>query len=175
MDPFIGQIIPVGFNFAPIGWLLCQGQLVAIGQYEALYNLIGTQYGGDGASTFAIPNLCGRVPTHQGQATGRSAYPLGQVVGTETVTLTSQQIGQHTHPFKVSPAFATTTTPGNTTAVGPASSGTGIYIFGTSAPNTSLAPNSISTAGGSNPHENRQPFQVLNYIIAYQGEYPSQG
>lgn len=173
MEPFVGQIILVGFNFAPYGWFQCQGQLISIAQYDALYALIGTTYGGDGQTTFGLPDLRGRVPTQQGQGTGLSPYSIGERTGTESVTLTSAQIGSHTHPFNASAKFATGTTPGNTTALAPASAGAGIFVYGTSAPNTSLAPGSIGTTGGSNPHENRQPYLALNYIIAWAGIFPS--
>jgi len=174
MQPYVGQIIPVGFNFAPVGWFLCQGQLVPISEYQALYNLIGTYYGGDGTTTFGLPNLCGRSPLHQGQGPGLSNYVIGELTGTENVMLTSMQVGAHSHPFRTSKNAATTTTPGNTTALGLASAGTGIFVYGVPQPNTSLAPNAIGATGNSLPHENRQPFLVLNYIIAWAGVFPSQ-
>jgi microcystin-dependent protein len=174
MEPFVGQIILVGFNFAPVGWFLCQGQLVPISAYEALYTLIGTTYGGDGQTTFAVPDLRGRVPTHQGQRSGGSIYVMGERTGTESVTLSSAQIGAHTHPLNASAKFANTTTPGNTTALAPASAGANIFVYDTGAPNTSLAPGSISMTGGTTAaHENRQPFVVFNYIIAWAGIFPS--
>jgi microcystin-dependent protein len=173
MEPFIGQIILVGFNFAPYGWFLCQGQLIPIAQYDTLYALIGTTYGGDGQTTFAVPDLRGRVPTHWGQGTGLSPYPIGERTGTESVTLINSQIGAHTHQFNASALFANTTTPDNTTTLAPASAGKDIYVYGTSAPNTSLAPGSISSVGGSSPHENRQPYLAFNYIMAWAGIFPS--
>jgi microcystin-dependent protein len=174
MEPFVGQIILVGFNFAPFGWFLCQGQLIPIAEYQALYALIGTTYGGDGQSTFAVPDLRGRTPTHQGQALSGTTYTLGEIVGTEEVTLTTAQIGQHTHPFKVSNKAANLTTPSNATAVGVANSGAGIHVFGTNGPNTQLLPASISVAGSGIPHENRQPYLAFNYVIAWNGIFPSQ-
>jgi microcystin-dependent protein len=173
MEPLVGQIILVGFNFAPVGWFLCQGQLIPIAAYEALYALIGTTYGGDGQTTFAVPDLRGRVPTHQGQRTGGSPYAIGERTGSESVTLTSSQIGSHTHEFNASALFANTTTPGNTTTLAPASAGKDIFVYGTTAPNASLAPGSISTVGSSNPHENRQPYLAFNYIIAWAGIFPA--
>jgi len=172
MVPFVGQIILVGFNFAPPGWFLCQGQLIPIAEYEPLYSLIGTTYGGDGQSTFAVPDLRGRVPTHQGQGNG-SSYIVGERTGAETVTLTSQQVGQHSHQFRASANAANSTTPGSPTALGTASAGAGIFVYDTSAPNTSLAPGSISATGGSSAHKNLQPFLVFNYIIAWQGIFPA--
>ena len=179
MEPFVGQIILVGFNFAPVGWFLCQGQLVPIAQYETLYALLGTTYGGDGTSTFALPDLRGRVPTHEGQLSGGSFYNIGQQLGTEEVTLISNQIGAHTHQLRTSSKLApsgTGTTPSNTTALGVSASGTpgsNIFVYGTSAPNTTLNPASISSSGNNQPHENRQPYLALNYIIAWAGIFPA--
>jgi microcystin-dependent protein len=173
MEPFVGQIIPVAFNFAPPGWFLCQGQLVPISEYQALYTLIGTIYGGDGQQTFGIPNLSGRSPLHYGQGIGLSAYTMGETVGSEGVTLNSSQIGAHTHPFIASNKAATTTIPGPTTALGGASAGVGISVYATTTSNTSLAPASIGNVGGSQLHENRQPYLACTYIIAWAGIFPS--
>jgi microcystin-dependent protein len=176
-QPFIGQIIPVGFNFAPVGWFLCQGQLVPIAEFSVLFNLIGTTYGGDGISTFGIPNLCGRVPLHQGQGQGLSPYPLGQTVGSESITLLASNLPAHTHPFRASGNSATSTTPGTgaaLSALGTATAGAGISVYGAGAPSTTLNPRSISQAGSSQPHENHQPYQVINFIIAWAGVFPSQ-
>lgn len=179
MEPLVGQIILVGFNFAPYGWFLCQGQAVSIAQYQALYAAIGNTYGGDGETTFAVPDLRGRVPTHQGQLSGGSLYTIAQRLGTEEVTLTSNQVGAHNHSLKTSSSAApagTGTTPTNTTVLGVSSSGqpnSGIFVYGTGAPNTSLASDAISSSGNSLPHENRQPYLVLNYIIAWNGVFPS--
>ena len=176
-QPFIGQIIPVGFNFAPPGWFLCQGQLVSIAEFSVLFNLIGTTYGGDGTTTFGIPNLCGRVPLHHGQGQGLSTYVLGQMVGSESITLLAPNLPTHTHPFRASGTNATSTTPGTGTALsalGAATAGTGISVFGTGSPSTTLNPKSISQAGSSQPHENQQPYQVVNFIIAWAGVFPSQ-
>jgi len=174
MEPFVGQIIPVGFNFAPVGWFLCQGQLVSIADYTVLFQLIGTTYGGDGVQTFGIPDLRGRVPLSAGQAPGLSTYVIGELTGTENVTLTSAQVGAHTHPFETSSKAATSTTPANTTALGVASSGASIFVYGPGPSNTPLAPASIGSSGSSLAHENRQPFQAVNYIIAWAGIFPSQ-
>jgi len=177
MEPFVGQVILVGFNFAPYGWFLCQGQLISIANYTALYALIGTTYGGDGQQTFALPDLRGRVPTHQGQLTGGSSYIIGQPFGTEGVSLISNQVGSHNHQVKTSSKAATGITPGNTMALGVSKSGTpgsNIFVYGTSAANTTLNPGSISSAGSSQPHENRQPYLAFNYIIAWAGVFPSQ-
>jgi microcystin-dependent protein len=173
-QPFVGQILAVGFNFAPNGWFLCQGQLVPIAQYDALYNLIGTTYGGDGTSTFALPNLCGRVVINQGQGPKLSNYLLGQISGSENVTLVANQNGAHSHGLLASSKTGTTITPGATTALAQNDQALA-DMYSTAATNTSLAPGSIGPAGGSQPHENRQPFMTLNYIIAWAGVYPSQG
>jgi microcystin-dependent protein len=176
MEPFVGQIIPVGFNFAPPGWFLCQGQLVAISNFATLFQLIGTTYGGDGQTTFGIPNLQGRIPLHDGQGTGLSNYTIGEVTGTESVTLLSSQIGQHSHPFMTSTQTSNATTPGPTTALGIATTGSNnnIFVYGAAGgTNTTLAPASIGPAGSSIPHENRQPYLALNFIIAWAGIFPS--
>lgn len=180
MEPFVGQIILVGFNFAPYGWFQCQGQLLPISQYDTLFALLGTTYGGDGVQTFALPDLRGRVAAHQGQLSGGSFYVPGERLGAEEITLTSNQVGAHTHQLKTSSKAApagTGTTPSNTTVLGVSTSGqpnSGIFVYGSGSPNTNLAPNSISPSGSSLPHENRQPYLALNYIIAWAGIFPSQ-
>jgi microcystin-dependent protein len=174
MQPFVGQIIPVGFNFAPVGWFLCQGQLVPIDQYTVLYTLIGTAYGGDGVQTFGIPDLRGRVSLHDGQGSGLSSYFIGQLTGAENVTLLSSQVGAHTHSFMTSTKAADSITPASTTALGLASAGVGISVYGPGPSNTTLAPNAIGNAGSSAPHENRQPYLAVNFIIAWAGIFPSQ-
>lgn len=164
-DPYIGQLLLVGFNFAPEGWALCAGQLMAINQNPALYNLIGTTYGGDGVNTFALPDLRGRVPVHQG-----AGYVIGQIAGNESVTLTLQNYPQHVHTFLAGSANANNTNPsgnaigGGVPAFGATPTVAGQFVGGT----ISLAP------GNSLPHENRQPFLAMNWIIALNGVYPSQ-
>jgi microcystin-dependent protein len=173
-QPFIGQVIAVGFNFAPVGWALCNGQLLSISEYQALYTLIGTTYGGDGVNTFGLPNLQGHAALSQGTGAGLPTYVLGEVSGSESVTLTASQIGNHPHTLNASAQTGGTTTPGSTVALGqnpqPA-----VNAYSTSAPTTSLAQSSIGPSGGSQPHENRQPYLTINYIIALYGVYPSQG
>jgi len=173
-QPFVGQIIAVGFNFAPDGWLLCNGQLLPISQYDVLFNLIGTTYGGDGQSTFAVPNLCGRVALSQGQGPNLANYALGQTAGSESVTLSAGQTGGHSHALMAPALAGTTTTPGTTTALAQ-NAQPAVDMYGTAAPNTSLAVASITPAGGNQPHENRQPYLTVNYIIAWAGVYPPQG
>jgi microcystin-dependent protein len=165
-EPFIGEIRIVGFNFAPQGWALCNGQLLAISQNTALFSLLGTFYGGDGQSSFALPNLQSRVPVHQGTGTGLSPYVLGQVGGAESITLTAAQMPKHAHALN---AVTTAHTSGLPT--GHLLSGNGAY--GNPPPNTQLDKSAVGGQGGSQAHENRPPFLVLNFIIALQGIYPA--
>lgn len=171
-DPYVGQIIAVGFNFAPIGWLECAGQSLSISTYEVLFTLIGTTYGGDGVSTFNLPDLRGRAAVNQGQGPALSNYVLGQATGVETVTLTQSQIGAHTH-LLMDGAAATTSTPTASTVLGTPPSTDAIYL--TAGPTVALSPNAVTPfAGGNQPHDNLQPYQTINYIIATAGVYPSQ-
>jgi microcystin-dependent protein len=173
-QPFVGQVIAVGFNFAPVGWFLCNGQLLPISQYDVLFNLLGTTYGGDGISTFGLPNMNGRAPLCMGTGSGLSTYVLGQAAGTESVTLLSNQVGLHSHTLATSAKAGTASSPGPTLALGTSSfTDAGLYLQ--AAPNTTLAGTSIGQAGQGLPHENRQPFVTVNYIIAAFGIYPSQG
>ena len=172
-QPYVGQILAVGFNFAPVGWLQCNGQTLPIAQFDVLFSLIGTTYGGDGVNTFALPNLCGRAAVHQGQGTGLAPYVLGQVAGSESVTLTSGQVGSHAHALMASQQVGSAATPGPTVALSQ-NAQTLVNLYGTVAANTTLSPGSIGPAGGSQPHENRQPELTINYIIAFEGIYPSQ-
>jgi len=174
-EPFLGQIIAVGFNFAPIGWKLCDGQLLSIAENPALFNLIGTAYGGDGQSDFGLPDLRGRVAISQGQATGQPNYTTGQIAGSETVILTANQTAGHAHTLLASSQKGTTDTPDNTMALAENDQAR-VHMYATVAANTSLAPASVTTtATASQPHENRQPYLVINYIIAVEGLFPSQG
>lgn len=169
MDPYIGEIRMFGGNFAPDGWALCQGQQMPISQYQELFSLIGTTYGGDGQSTFNLPDLRCRIPVHQGSGAGQS-YALGQQGGSENVTLLPAQLPAHTHLAHANSKPADQVSPkGNVWA--PASTGT-IYA----APPASLAAASqaIGSAGGGQPHDNMSPFLVINFIIALAGIWPSQ-
>ncbi|UWZ86118.1 phage tail protein [Occallatibacter riparius] len=161
--PYVGEIRMFAGNFAPVGWAFCAGQLVPISENDVLFQLIGTTYGGDGQETFALPNLQSRVPMHQG-----SGFVLGQAAGSENVTLTSQQMPVHGHT-------ATATTGGNT-AGQPGGNylaqGADIYETNT-AGNAAMSP-SLTTAGGSQPHSNIQPFLCVNFIISLYGIFPSQ-
>ena len=158
--PFIGQITMVAFNFAPKGFALCNGQLLAINQNQALFSILGTTYGGNGQTTFALPNLQGRVPLHMG-----SGYTIGQTGGAEIVTLQSNQAG-HTHPVSATATVTTNAAAGNF----PAAAASSIYGSGT---DTAMNPAIVSSAGGSQPHNNLQPYLVINYVIALTGIFPS--
>lgn len=166
-EPYIGTIQMFGFNFAPRGWALCNGQLLSIAQNTALFSLLGTQYGGNGQTTFALPDLQGRVAIHQGQGPGLSSYTIGEVSGTETVTLIQQQMPQHNHLINASNNDPTDSTPQNNV---PANIPAGGY--GATA-NINMNPAMGGLAGGSQPHENRQPFLVINFCIALVGIFPS--
>ncbi len=168
-DPFIGTIRLVGFNFAPVGWALCQGQPLPISQYTALFSLIGTYFGGDGVQTFNLPDLRSRTALGQGQGPGLSNYVQGQAGGQETVSLTVQQAPAHTHTMMAA-AGATTPNPGAAVVLGtpPAA----VRMYGSSSP-TALSPASIGSFGAGGPHENREPYLGLNYIIALEGIFPS--
>jgi len=167
MDPFIGTIILFAGNFAPRGWALCDGQVLSIAQYSALFSLLGTVYGGNGIQTFALPDLRGRVPMHAGQGPGLSNRTLGQVFGTESVTLTSNNLPGHTHQLMVSSDPPDDDIPPGL-ALAPGQ-------FYRSAPaNTALSAASITpVAGGQQPIPTTSPALVLNYIIALEGIYPS--
>lgn len=163
MDPFIGEIKIVAFNFPPKGWALCNGQLLPIAQNQALFSILGTTYGGNGVTTFALPNLSGRVPVHAGTQTG-----LGQAGGAEIHTLIAAELPTHSHIVNASTNTADQLLPTNNYWA----SNTGATPYASSAA-TVLSPSAIALAGGSQPHENRPPFLVLNFIIALVGIFPS--
>lgn len=167
-DPFIGEVRLFAGNFAPLGWAFCQGQLMAISQNDALFALIGTTYGGDGQTTFALPNLSGRVPLHQGQGAGLTSRTIGELGGAEIVTLLTSQIPQHTHAMNASSAAATGTSPS-----GALLATTSVASYDTAAGSTAMAASAVGNAGGSQPHQNMAPTLALNYIIALEGIFPS--
>ena len=170
-EPFLGEIRLVGFNFAPAGWYLCQGQLLSISQNTALFSLLGTTYGGNGTTTFALPNLQSRLPIHQGTDTTGISYPIGSVLGSEGVTLATNQIGSHTHSLVGSSAAAVNKGPG-----GGYSAAGSLDFYTTDSQSADLVPlasNAISPMGGSAAHSNIMPYQCVNFIIAYQGVFPS--
>jgi microcystin-dependent protein len=171
-DPFLGEIRVLSFNFAPKGWAGCDGQLMAINQNQALFALLGTQYGGDGIRTFAIPDLRGRVAIHRGQGPGLNPYTIGERGGTEGVTLTVAQIPAHTHTALGSSADGTTLNPTGAIWAKDAVGGTEPYLTG-AVPNAPMAPQAISSSGSNVGHPNLQPFLVTNFCIALQGIFPS--
>ena len=171
-EPYLGQVIAVGFNFAPVGWALCDGSLLSIAQNSALFQLIGTTYGGDGQSTFGLPDLRGRAALGVGQGPGLQPYNPGQSGGVESVTLNAGQFAGHTHALQAA-ASATTATPGSGVVLAATATTTPLYAAAGTA--TTLASSAVSPAAGSNqPHENRQPSTAINYIIALEGIFPSQ-
>jgi len=166
--PYVGQLKPVGFNFAPVDWALCNGQSLAISGNETLFNLIGTTYGGDGQSTFNLPNLQSRIPIHQGTLAGGSTYVIGQPGGVENVTVGIGQYPNHSHSLMGASTGTGNSNPGNQT-VGPT-----VTAYLTATPINPMNPAMIGLSSGSNlPHENLQPFVVLNWIIALYGVYPT--
>jgi len=163
-EPFVGEIRMFGGNFAPVGWAACDGALLAIAQNDALFALIGTTYGGDGQTTFALPDLRGRIPIHQG-----SGHTLGEISGVETVTLLSTQIPSHNHSLVGSTAAAVSRNPtGNILAH------TTRAIYGTGSL-AAMGNGSVRPAGGALPHDNLQPYLCVTFIIALLGIFPSQG
>ena len=174
-EPFIGEIVLFAGNFAPRGWMLCQGQILSIAQNTALFSILGTTYGGNGQTTFALPDLRGRVPLGQGQGPGLSPYVLGEASGTENVTLISTEMPAHTHLLAANTAGGSATDPTNNfiAAVSDPNSGSLFSAFAPAPANTVMAPNAVGVSGGSQPHNNLQPFLCLNYIIAVQGIFPS--
>ncbi len=170
-EPYIGEIRLFGGNFAPAGWAMCDGQLLAISDYDALFALIGTTYGGDGQTTFALPDLRGRVPVHAGSAPGGGSYVIGQAAGSETVTLTTNQLPAHTHTPLATSGTGTTANP--TGAVFAAVSNQAVYVAGSPA-DVSMTSSSLTSAGGSQPHDNTMPSLAITFIIALYGIFPSQ-
>jgi microcystin-dependent protein len=163
-QPYVGEIRMFAGNFAPVGWMFCEGQLLPISENETLYNLIGTTYGGDGQSTFALPDLRGRVPLHFG-----NGFTLAQTGGAETVTLTTPQIPAHSHPL-----LATTSVANDANAAGNVlAQASSFFPYVNVNPAAAMAPQAISTTGGSQPHNNFQPYLCVDFIISLFGIYPS--
>lgn len=162
-QPYVGEIRMFAGNFAPAGWFFCEGQLLPIPEYETLFQLIGTTYGGDGQSTFALPDLRGRIPIHQG-----NGFILAETGGAEEITLTVNQIPAHSHPLLASQARGLLNTPGGNLL---ARSGRQIYVTGTA--NVNMSPAAVSSVGGSQPHTNFQPYLCVNFIISLFGIFPS--
>jgi microcystin-dependent protein len=163
-QPYVGEIRMFGGNFAPAGWMFCEGQLLPISEFETLFNLIGTTYGGDGQSTFALPDLRGRLPIHMG-----NGFTQAQTGGAETVTLTVSQIPAHSHSFLATTSFGGGSSPANNLL---AQSST-VKVYSAAAPGVALGPSSITSTGGSQPHTNFQPYLCVDFIISLFGIFPS--
>ncbi len=170
-DPFVAEIRIFPFNFAPKGWAWCDGQLLPLSQNTALFSLLGTTYGGNGKSNFALPDLQGRAPMHPGQGPGLSLHDLGETGGSETVSLLESEIPSHSHALVASQADGVERTPNGQLL------GTGIGISGyqTPGPLTQLSPNGLAPAGGDQPHNNLQPYLTFYFCIALQGVFPPRG
>jgi len=168
-EPFIGEIRVFGFNFPPIGWATCAGQLLPISQNTALFSILGTYFGGDGRSNFALPNLQGNVPLHVGSGSGLTPRTVGETGGAPQVTLTQVEMPAHAHSANCHS--------GNGTSYGPANNVWATDAGGGSeyaaAPNTTMAANALSVTGGSQAHNNMQPYLAMNFCIALQGIFPS--
>jgi microcystin-dependent protein len=171
--PFVGEIRMFGFSRVPNGWLPCNGALMSIAEYEVLFTLLGTTYGGDGQSTFGVPDLRGRVPLHMGQGPGLSNRLPGMMSGSETVTLTVPQMPAHTHLLSVTTAAATLETPVGTALPGGVSGET-LYVTDTSGASTlAMEDTAVTSSGGNQAHENCMPTLTVQYCIAAVGVYPS--
>ena len=164
-QPYVGEIRIFAGNFAPAGWMFCEGQLLPISENETLFNLIGTTYGGDGQSTFALPDLRGRIPLHQG-----SGFTLAETGGVETVTLTVSQIPAHSHAFLATSGLSNATNPSGDVL---AQSLT-VSFYNSATPNSAMAAGATGLVGGSQPHNNFQPYLCLDFIISLFGIFPSQ-
>lgn len=172
-DPFVAEIRIFPFNFAPRGWAWCDGQLLPLSQNTALFSLLGTTYGGDGKSTFALPDLQGRAPMHPGQGPGLSLHDLGETGGSETVTLLESEIPSHSHAVKASQADGNNTTPvGQKTATG---IGVSAFANASGNPVVQLNANTLAPAGGDQPHNNMMPYLTFYFCIALQGVFPPRG
>jgi microcystin-dependent protein len=167
-DPFVAEIRMFGGNFAPTGWALCDGQLLPLSQNTALFSLLGTTYGGDGKSTFALPNLQGSAPMQPGQGPGLSDRFLGEASGSPTITLLQSELPLHSHTANAKTSLGNSQTPADQTWAG--SNATKQYV--NTAPNTPMAPNALSPAGGGLPHNNLALYLVVTFIIALQGVFP---
>lgn len=169
MPPYIGEIRMFAGTFAPQGWLFCDGQELPIAENEVLFQLIGTTYGGDGQETFALPNLQCRIPLHMGIGPDGLNYPISQMAGTEQETLSTQQIPVHSHVLLGSSGNGSQSAPGGNVLA----TSTLISPYADETPGNPMASNAISPVGGSQPHENTQPFLCINYIISLFGVFPS--
>ncbi len=177
-SPFVAEIRMFGFNFAPKGWAFCAGQLMPISQNTALFSLVGTFYGGDGKSTFALPNLQGNAPLGQGQGAGLSARFIGEEGGEQFLTLIQTEMPSHSHTVNADTGLATSADPtSNIYMKGNFDDGNGhtggVQLYNNTGPNVAMGPASIGVAGGSLPHNNMMPYLALNFCIALQGIFPA--
>jgi microcystin-dependent protein len=163
-QPYVGEIRMFAGNFAPAGWMFCEGQLLPISEYETLFNLIGTTYGGDGQSTFGLPDLRGRIPIHQG-----NGFILAETGGAEEITLTVNQIPAHSHPLLAANAVGNDPNPNNNLLA----ESSAVTLYQSGAPAAAMATQSISSTGGSQPHTNFQPYLCIDFIISLFGIFPS--
>jgi microcystin-dependent protein len=175
MEPYLGQIMIFGGNFAPRGWQFCNGQLMSIAQNSALFALLGTTYGGDGVTTFALPNLQSRVPLHWGTGPGLSTYVIGEVRGAENVTLSQGQMPAHTHTVRAVSATGNQTAPTNYYVASgtDAISGDALSNYSDANPDVTLNPNSVTTTGSSTPFSVMQPILAITFVIATEGIFPT--
>ena len=173
MDAFLGSIIIFGGNFAPRGWALCQGQLLPIAQNTALFSILGTTYGGNGQTTFALPDLRGRAPVGPGQGAGLNDVSLGEVGGNSSVALTAANLPAHTHSLNATQSAGDTRDPNGSVLAQEAAGVTASYKAATATLNATLAPNSVGATGGGQPIDVHSPYLGINYIIALQGIFPS--
>lgn len=169
-DPFVAEIRIFAFNFAPRGWAWCNGQLLPISQNTALFSLLGTTYGGDGKSTFALPNLQGRAPMHPGQGPGLSLHDLGESSGSETVTLTQAEMPSHSHSLMANTTTGSKSTPANNSLA--RVSGATPYLAPAGAALAAMSDQAVAPAGGDQPHNNMMPYLTYYFNIALQGVFP---
>lgn len=173
-DPFVAEIRIFPFNFAPRGWSWCDGQLLPLSQNTALFSLLGTTYGGNGKSNFALPDLQGRAPMHPGQGPGLSLHDLGETGGSETVSLLESEIPSHSHAMRASNDASTTNVPAGATVARPFGRGNNLFKVGTTNL-VQMAPETLAPAGGDQPHNNLQPYLTFYFCIALQGVFPPRG
>ena len=172
-QPYVGEIRMFAGNFAPNGWMFCQGQTLPISENDVLFQLIGTTYGGDGQETFNLPNLASRVPIHSGTGPDGTTYQIGEMAGTETVTLTVQQIPGHNHPALATNSQGTSQSPAGAVLATPTTSQPNVVMYGTDSV-AAMNNAAIGPQGGGQPHENTQPFLCIDFIISLFGIFPSQ-